>query len=363
METATGLRPIRYKPRPSAGRRRSPAQPPALRTAAVHSDAFLKHSFSPFWGITTGDWKRTEREFLHSLSNLCRLYGWEQPDISNLGFPLNIQAALHEMKSKLAATDMDCIIACDKKRCASLVTARTFHTGTTLYYIPVRPLWFLLKQGGSNILSDLLTGIFCYFYNVIGISFFNSHGYLCNTYDYLQNIIDDGEEEDEVYKELQQEELSTIRDAAQAIYQRLTKPFRLTDFSELLNDYRNTTGHNRVLIEFCEDFAEFAGDYPRRSIRQNIDSTVLLEGDADCIGYDQYLSFYWSGEDSFTDLLMDIVNADLQEISDMQQPLSLQWYDTPQAVESHSFHFETRLFSLLERLIKLLNDYDHEKHN
>ena len=362
METTATLRTVYRKPQPAARCRRGKAQPPAQRTATVCKNDFLNHCFHPFWGITTGDWKRTERECLNSLSNLCNLYSWEQPDIANLPFPVNIQTALQEIQTKLEATDLDCIIAQDRTRKACLVTAKTFHIGMTLFYIPVRPLWYLIEKNSNELLAGLLTEIFCYLHKITGISFFNRNGYLCQTYDYIQNIIDDGEEEDVVYKEIQQEELSTIKDAAEIIHQRINKSFRFKVYSSLLEQYRAKENSDALMVQFCADFAEFAKDYPQRSIQNEISSTIHLDGNTEYIYYDQYLSFYWSGEDGFTDLLMDIVNADLQEIAYMEQPISLQWFDTAQPSEMHSLHFETRLFSLLERLIEILNDYDHEKY-
>ena len=362
MADTTTLRKICRTPEPPARCSRSKTQHPAKRTTTVCADAFLKHRFHPLWGIATGDEKITEREFFSSLFHLCQLYGWQQPGVSALSFPENINWALQELQEKFKTTDLDCIILSDKKHKAVLTTVKTFQVGMTLYYIPVRPLWCMLNQKTNELFARLLTQIFSYLHSVTGIPFFNRSGYLCNTYDYMQNMIDDSEEEDEVFRELQQEEMATLREAAEKLFQRIRKNFSLQEAAELLQQYRHIPECQKEVADFCEDFLAFTTDFPARSLHQNAGSTLLFDSNAEYICYDQYLSFYWSGEDGFIDLLMDIVNADLQEIPEMQQPISLQYFDTEQLQEQHSFDYETRLFSLLDRLIALLNQYDHEKH-
>ena len=362
MADTTTFRKVRSRPQQVARCSRSKTQYPAKRTATVGADAFLKHRFQPFWGIATGDKKKTEREFFSSLSHLCQLYGWQQPEVAELSFPENIHSALQEMQQKFKATDLDCIIIADKQRTAALATVKTFQIGMTLYYIPVRPLWNMLTQKTDEIFARLLTQLFSYCHGVAGIPFFNRSGYLCNTYDYMQNMIDDSEEEDEVFRELQQEEMATLRKGTDELFLRIKQNFSLQEATELLRQYRHMADCQKEVADFCDDFLAFAADFPARNLYQNRSSTLLFDSNTEYIYYDQYLSFYWSGEDGFTDLLMDIVNADLQEISEMQQPISMQYFDTEQLQEQHSFEYETRLFNLLDKLIELLNQYDHEKH-
>jgi hypothetical protein len=41
--------------------------------------------------------------------------------------------------------------------------------------------------------------------------------------------------------------------------------------------------------------------------------------------------------------------------------MSLQWFDQPQEKAEHVFDYEPRLFSVINRLSELLNDYDYEE--
>ncbi|MEO6849136.1 MAG: hypothetical protein ABI166_00835, partial [Mucilaginibacter sp.] len=61
--------------------------------------------------------------------------------------------------------------------------------------------------------------------------------------------------------------------------------------------------------------------------------------------------------------IYDMVNSELQELGYQEEPVAIQWFDTPQEKPQQDFDFEARFFALLNRLTELLNDFDHEELN
>jgi hypothetical protein len=106
-------------------------------------------------------------------------------------------------------------------------------------------------------------------------------------------------------------------------------------------------------------------DYSDRSIMDSIYSGAFaLDSDGDgLISADQYISFFWSSSDCLYDQLMDSVNAELNEIGSIDEPVSVQFFDTPQPIISHDLSYERCFFDLLHEISDNLNSFEYEKHH
>ncbi|HEY4327544.1 MAG TPA: hypothetical protein VGN20_26400 [Mucilaginibacter sp.] len=364
METASIIRKPRRAVRPLAGRKGSTAKPAKKCTAGAHGNGFLNHSFNPVWGVAFKDWRSAEREFFVSLENLCDLYGWTKPDYSGLSFPQNISAAYKDVSGILGSnSDIKLNICQDKTHHLCLATSKTFDTNYHLYYIPVRPLWKMRDIKAEQLPYDLLMAVFRYLYQVSGVPFFTEPGTIDGNYDTIKNWLDEEqEEEEEPYRERQKNELKALELAGNTLLPELKKPFFLKELERDLAKYQRTANCDTYLVEVVYEFVKLVGDYPKRAIKE-----TMYYGDEDddnqTIYWEQYISFYWSGEDCLSETLYQMVNDEFQEMGYQEEPVNNQWFDTPQEKPCHVFDYEPRLLSLIDRLAEILNDYDYEEPN
>lgn len=360
MESAPVIRRVRPSFRPFTGRKRSTGKQISQRTPVIDNNGFLNHSFQPFWGINTMGWKQTEREFFNSLSNLCSLYHWPLPDTAGIEFPQNIASAYAGVKELLKKQELDCIIINDKKRKVCLATVKSFDTGYCLYYIPVRPLWLLLKDKEQDKLSEVIIHLFRYLYHIAGVPYYRENTYLYNQYEILTEWIenDADDEDDTAYRQHQAAEMKQLKDAGDEIFPVLKSPFDKSALQKAISAYGKCSNCDKEIIELAKRYLKLYQDFPSRSIHHSLHQSLLHPDESEYIYLEQYLSFYWSGNDDFYDSLMDMINSHLQEMGFQDEPTSLQYFDRPQEKEMHDFHFEQRFFDLIDGLTELLNKYD-----
>ncbi|MDB5158305.1 MAG: hypothetical protein JWR50_3012 [Mucilaginibacter sp.] len=362
MEATTAVRGVGTTVRPFARCKRSTAQPAKKRTARVSRNGFLSHPFKPFWAYS-GNKDRAEREFLCSLSNLCKHYDLPIPDCINGNFPQSIYYTLQAVTEQLKKVDrkLQCIIAKDDRHITTLATVRQYNTGMTLYYIPVRPLWHWVQSSQGQHIAELLLGIFAYLHQVVGIPFFSEpSSYLASQYKYIEQMIKD-EQDGEPDRQQQLDEVYTLKNAGIKLHRQVSPPERLAAFEDTVLNFRHTDNWELEWKSVASDFLQLYQQYPDRNIFDRIHSDLLYPADEDRISVDQYISFYWSGDDCLNECLFDMINDHFQEIAYMDEPMQVQLFDAPPENTTPDFDFENRLFGLLNKLSKLLSDYDYEE--
>jgi hypothetical protein len=144
------------------------------RTACPAPDGFLRHRFSP---VMAGmpeqleDKEKIESDFFNSLANLQNLYSFEIEADLDLSYPCNIAAAWAEVGYQMAIAEPKAGIAILQSGVsgATIVTFKSFNTGNCLYYIPLEPLWRLLRDREYKPLAALLLSLYAYLYQTVGI--------------------------------------------------------------------------------------------------------------------------------------------------------------------------------------------------
>ncbi|MFB9843882.1 hypothetical protein [Mucilaginibacter ginsenosidivorans] len=364
METASVIRKFRPTAKPLAGRKGSTAKPVTKRTAGTHRNGFLNHAFQPFWGVAFRDWKSAEQEFFVSAENLCALYQWTMPDVSGLSFPENIREAYKMITAQeTTGFSLEVKICQDEKRACCMTTGKTFNTDYHLYYIPVRAVWKMRDKKAEQSLYKLVISVFGYFYQVAGIPFFTEPGTIDSTYDTIKNWLDEeADDDEETDRNNQRVELELLKKAGDTLLPEIKRPFDLKQLESCLKIYRKGKQADTNMIEAVAEIIKLIKDYPKRAIRETMYYDKELD-DGETIYWEQYISFYWSGEDCLNDTVYNMINDEFQQMGYQEEPLSLQWFDRPQEKEEHVFDYEPRLFSVINRLSELLNDYDYEELN
>lgn len=361
MEYLSAIRTANGAFRPSARCERSKAQSVKKRTRRADRNGFLSHRFLPFWQYS-GNRERAEREFQNSLSNICAYYGLTTPAVAG-AFPQYIHQVQQEVIERLKAVDnkLSCIIAEDDGHTATIATVKRYDTGMTLYYIPVRPLWQWMDSGVCSEITELLICLFAYLEQVVRIPFYTEEGsYLSYQYQILEDWVHDDQEDDE-HQQVQLDTLYTLQNAGQKIHLQILKPENLHRFEHVVTQFNPSEDWLQDWHRLANEFLSLYKQYPKRSVFDHIHPDLLYPTDEDRIGAEQYISFYWSGNDCFQDTLFEMINNHFQEIAFMDEPSQVQLFDHFPETILPDFDFEKRLFELINQLSQILNKYDHEK--
>jgi hypothetical protein len=362
MENPTAIRSVRRTLRPPARCKRSTAQCAAKRPHRTNGNAFLKHEFKPFWAYS-GSRDRAEREFLCSLAHLCKHYGLPIPSAVNGDFPQNIYGTWQMICQKLKAQDkqLECIIAGNETLTATLATVTRYDTGMCLYYVPVRPLCYWVQNSQSGKLAGLLLSVFAYLHQIVQVPFYTEPGsYVGCQYQMIEDWVND-DQEDEGDRDRQLDELYLMHNAGLKLHQQISKPEYVERFSDTVLNFNPADEWEKDWQSLADEFLQLCRQYPGRSIFDNIHSGLLYPEEEDRISADQYISFYWSGEGCIGDTLFETIDCNFQEIAFMDEPMHLQLFDRLPETGLPDFEFENRLFGLLHKLAKRLNDHDHEQ--
>lgn len=363
METASIIPQIHTKSRPFTGRTSRPNQPAAKRTVRDGRNGFLNYSFQPLQGFYVGDWKMAEAEFFLSAGNICRFYSIEEPKIAGLKFPENVQASYERLEDILSKKGVELKIMQDETHDACLATTKQFDTGYRLFYLPIRPVCNLSLSGETLPLSKVMTGIYQYLYQCIGVDYYREPCYLNYLYETIENWIDeDYEREDEDARKYQHNEIDNLKNLGDRFLLILKQPFKIDLLISFLSEYRDSPCWSFEIDTMVQEFLKLITDFPSRTINDSIPYDYFRTGENDLITLEHYLSFYWSAKDGFTEMLDDMINNELQEMGFQEEPVAIQWFDKLPVKEHHDLEFETRLFALIDTTINLMNDYDFEKH-
>ena len=371
MENTAIVRRVGRHLRPPARCRRSQEKPAKKRPFGRSGNGFLNHVFQPFWAFN-GNREVMEREFNNSLLNFSAYYGLHIPDMSALPFPQNIYDSWKEIAGQISKANQNdhCMIMADESRQAVLAVVSTFDLKGCFFYLPVRPFWRWSQSAQHERIAGLLTVIFAYLYQIVGLPFYAEHGtFMDSQYDCLENWLNEAEdeglddEEDKAWREHRENTMYGLRQAGIHILRLIQNPQQLAQMEKVVTTYRHRDQHELEWELIGLDFLKLHRDYPGRSLADSIHPDLLYPYEDERIKPTEYTGFYWSGTDCFADEMDELINCTFQEMPVMDEPVSVKCFDRMPPKENNDFDFENRFFPLMERLRNLLDDYDHEEYN
>ena len=339
--------------------RKSPENTTCKSSCPPDRHGFLKYCFTP---LLNDHFKlsynkgKIEKEFFLSVQYFCNLYGLPLPVNKDL-FPLNLVAMHRELSESLHKINRDLellIVQTDNKKYA-LATVKIFDTNMSLYYVPVKPLYDLFKEAGNKATANLLLSAFAYLYQCVGVAWFhNAPSYLCGTYDCLQEWYWSSEEPDDVADAIV--EMKEMIRKSPPLLQMIRNKEHLAEFHKRLNEFIPRNKWEEEMFEIASILLKLYNTYGSRSLNDNIPERLLHPEEDDRIPSDGYLSFFWDANGAVYDDLIEHVNTSFQEYGIIDEPLSVQAFDSPQNIETHEMDYETRLFSALDKLCGILNE-------
>lgn len=356
--------------KPPARCGRNQAKPVKKCAVKSHGNGFLNHAFSPFWGCA-GNPEKVAEAYFNSLANLCTYFGLQVPS-SGLAFPQNIYYTWQQVEKQVRATspDLHCMILQVEGKHAVLGVVKTFDLGQCLFYIPVRAYWLWLPCPAKQRIAGLVTVIFAYLHQVVGVPFYAESGtFMDDQYDVLEQWVSEVEDEgstDEEEKAWHEQQLGTLYELRRAgghMMPVIKDPAWLGKFQRVVLNFHHRNPMELEWEMLAINFLQLYGQYPRRALADGIHENLLYPDEPEPIRAGEYLSFYWSDHDCFQDELLEMINCSFQERPVTEEPTAVYWFDDLPAPEHKDFDFETRLFKLIERLRDLLNTSEHEEYH
>lgn len=350
----------------SQRRKRNSERQTEVRTNRSVANGFLKTSFLPKLKETKTvqacrKTAKTERDLYKSLSQLAEHYKIEPMQTSQFEYPYNMALAIWDMEEKLKQRILnweEIRLVQDSKK-TYFISEEKYNTGTTLYYIPIEPLYKMLHDHKRKRNAQLLISVCSYLYHIADIPYYRQEdSYLYWMYEMHKDWVeqDDETEETEVYnREFVKAEL-----IGDSIEQKLFNRINLKLFEQRLNSFksRDTFDHDCWQLA-CDAFALYT-EYPHASIFRNapIDEDPENEEDGnETIGIEKYISFISHTKGWLYESIADSINNEFNEYGAMQEPTIYKRFDGSEIITTN-LDFENRLFSLLNDICDLLYNYE-----
>lgn len=343
--------------------------PKGQTTACPDSNApngFLRTSFLPRLkeAETVRARKKTakmEREVYQSLSQLAEHYCIEPMQTTSFGYPYNIALALwnteEQLKKKVRNWEEIKLIQ-DSKR-TFFTSEERYNTCSTLYYIPVVPLYRLLRNPRRKRTAQLLLSVCSYLYHIADIPYYRQeNSFLYWQYEMLKEWVLSDDYTDETAHYLS--ELEQAECIGKRMEQKIFNRANLTVFKERLNHFecKDTLDHDSLKLaqEAFALYAQYPNETVFRNARPNEETEAEEEDMENVVTMDRYISFCADGKGWLNENLVQCVNTELQEYGQMEEPAIIKRFDGTN-ISGNNLDFENRLFDLMEELIYILNNF------
>ncbi|MDV3879042.1 hypothetical protein [Chryseobacterium salviniae] len=345
-------------------RRPSTERQTEIRTDSNATNGFLKCTFLP--KLKTAQsvqaCKKSERDFYQSLSKLAKHYSIEpMPTRQDYGYPYNMVLAMWDMDTQMKRSNRNWDgfkLVQDSKK-TFLASEERYDTGTTLFYIPIVPLFEMLHDKQRKHTAHLLTSVCSYLYHITQIPYYRQQdSYLYWLYETHKDWVeqDDETEDTESYKS----ELRKAETVGDRIEQKLYNRINLTVFEQRLSRFKSRDTFDKECWNVaCNAFALYT-EYPTASIFRNAPMPEQDPYNDDCenevIGMEKYISFISDTKGWLYESLTESINNEFNEYGVMEEPTINKVFDGSK-ISVGNLDFENRLFELLDDLSYLLNNY------
>ncbi len=334
------------------------------RTCRDRANGFLNHEFLPVL-INPADeikaWQKIENDFFNSLDNLSALYGFELLNVRGKVFPYNIALSFAHAEAcmKKLQPDLSLVIIQDEFHPATVATVKTFNTRTTLYFINIKPLYELLQDKKRKQAGVLLESVFSYLYKIVKIPYYmDISTYMRYCYErVVEWITYETDEADEEQKKEDLADLDACFHAGGKIRQKINDAKILKQFKKRIESFKPLNQWDKELLGICRQVFSMLEDFKDASMKDMFLEGLLEQNKEDRVYPEQYISFYYNDDNWINENILEQVNNDIMEMSAMEEPSSIQFFDEPQKTEIHNLDFPVRLFDLINELCDLLKSF------
>ena len=365
-ETTTAIAPtvgrVRQLATKTKGRKPSAERQAEIRTNSNATNGILKCTFLPKLKTAPSvqACQKTERDFYKSLSKLAKHYRIEPMQTNSFKFPYNITLAMWDMENKVKRTNSnwDGFRLVKDSRKTYFIGEERYNTGTTLYYIPVVPLFKMLKDPKRKKTAQLLLSVCSYLYHIAQIQYYRQEeSYLYWLYEMMNDWVEQDEETEET--ESYKSELRNAEYIGDRIEQKLFNRTNLKVFKQRLNRFKSVDMFDKECWQVaCNAFA-LCTEYPNATIFRNAtlpEKDPYEDDENEIIGMEKYISFIADTRGWLYESLSDTINNEFNEYGAMEEPTISKRFDGSE-IPTANLDFENRLFGLLNDLSGILYKY------
>jgi hypothetical protein len=144
--------------------------------------------------------------------------------------------------------------------------------------------------------------------------------------------------------------------------QKLFSRKNLEVFNDRIDHFKYKDDFDRECLSLAKKVMTLYENYPNEKFFRN---TNVQNGDDedydndDILTIEKYVSFYADHKGWLSESLFEGINNEFQEYGEIEEPTIRKCFNGKPLI-SNNLDFETRLFTLLDELIYLLNNYKHQ---
>ncbi len=302
--------------------------------------------------------EKIETDFYCSLCAVARHYnGFEPMDTRMFDYPYNIALSVWEVENHLKRNtkNWNCLrLVQDDKGKTFFISEEQYNTGTTLFYIPVIPLYKMLKESKTKRAARLLLSVFAYLYHVADIPYYRQEdAYLYWQYEMISDWI---EQDDEAELDSRKEELKIAQWCGEKIEQKIFNRKNLDLFAERIKAFKPKNNFERECLHVAKEMFALYTVYPTTTVFQNAKYIQDDEEQEDeVIAMRKYISFIADAKGWLYETIAESVNNEFNECGTTEEPTIVKEFNGT-AITDYSLEFENRLFPLIGDLCYLLNN-------
>lgn len=358
---------------------RNTKRPKKISSDMPTSNGFLRTTFLPklkeskVWKAdknsqTEKEIEIAEKSFYQSLFQLTEHYGLEPVQTQDFEYPYNISLSLwnieHQLQNKVENWNNIQLIKSEEK--LSIASEERCDTGMSLFYIPIVPLYKMLKDKKRKKTAQLLLSVCTYLYRNAGVSYYRQEdSYLYWLYEMLNDWAEQEDDQEEI--NLHKKELKTAEIIGDIVGQKISNSQNLIRFSERLNQFKSENEFDHECFLLAKKVFELYQQYPEEHLYQNAHFNNVVNhqnivdeefyNEETVISMDKYISFYADNKGLISDQIIEMVNNEFNEYGEVQESIVSKVFDGKN-LNQNNLDFETRLFGLMNQLIYLLSNYN-----
>jgi hypothetical protein len=328
------------------------------------TDGFLKVSFLPRLQENKTvqacqDISKMQSHFYSSLDSLAEHYTITPVATRHFEYPLNMALALWDLEEKLKKSvgNFSELRLLQDNHKTYLLSEEKYSTGTTLYYIPIEPIYQMLKDPKYKKNAQLLLSVCSYLYYIADVPYYRQQGsYLYWLYEMHREWTEQDEDKDE--NERYVREFDKAEGIGDSIEKKIFNRMNLAVFEKRLKAFKSRDAFDKQCMDIAKKAFDLYSEYPEQSIFRN---APMNDGDEDeteneSIGMEKYISFISDTKGWLYESIEESINNEFNEYGTMDEPTILKCFDGSQLTEN-SLDFESRLFALLDDMCALLYNY------
>lgn len=330
------------------------------------SDGFLRTSFLPKLKETKTvqackRFEKTEKDFYKSLIRLAEHYNIVPMHTKDFEYPYNLALAISDIEENLkegVLNSPEIRLLQDGKK-TYFMSEEKHNIGTTLYYIPIQPLYQMAHNPKVKKNVQLLISVCSYLYHIADIPYYRQqNSYLYWMYEMHKEWAEENNEEDDTQKDMLEFDKAEL--IGDCIEKKIFNRINLAVFEKRLKSFKRSNAFDEDCYQTaCKAFALYT-QYPNETIFRNAptnNNPEIEEEENQSIGMEKYISFILDTKGWLYESIAESINNEFNEYSQMDEPTIIKCFDGID-LNTNSLDFESRLFALLDDLCQILYNYE-----